>query len=574
MELIENNDLSNDEKLASIIELTKICYKPEIKKKRRLTESPSLKYTSFLQICPEDVLYCIFLNLDVKSLLTALEVCSYWNLIIRKSEKILWQELCKKTFNVIDQNNFFESFKQKFATQVNIKNGNYVFSIITEDTKIFKNPLPNFVDYSLLNGNKLNLDVKNINTKNKIVFAWPCDSSQSYHLASDSNNIYWIDDANSLSINVSCIDDLVDFDIDKEEKPVKTISFLTNHTSSIGLVLSNNEGTLITFDNHSVIKVWDLKNFTCERTLNENKEHGFIMSINIYKRKLVTGGENGKVLLWDLDSGEVIISLEIPDEYISHLNVDEMRLLNVSIWENTLVYGLFDGSFHVFDLTLGRIVYIFTTTGGLNVTHFKENEGKAIHLNGQAESVVAYAVVSDDENEDYLDVESENDDVVEDNNAVETNSREAHRQINETLRYVPQIPPFLQHFEQDTVNNGQIFQHAPKTLALNGHILITNGTEADEIAVWDLIKGEVLYVLSESESLKKFNFNIPPFRDILYAEISKDGSTIFTSVNYEDFRMNKTLDRHFKKFATISKNIINDEITDNFVEFWVVYETL
>ncbi|KAJ3224269.1 hypothetical protein HK099_008660 [Clydaea vesicula] len=580
VELIESNDLSNDEKLASIIELTKICFKPDTNKKRKLNNSFH-RNKSFLQSCPEDILFCIFYNMDAKSLIISSEVCSYWNFIVRKSENIFWQHLCIRTFNLVNQTDTYQSYKQTFATQLNVKNGHYFFSGITEDTNIIKNPMRNFIDY---NQSRKTITQNDFSNKgSKVVFAWPCHSSDSYHLALDSNKIYWVVDSKNSAINVTCIDDLINFNVEID-KPIRACSFSTNHTSPIALVMSNNEGTLISLDTNSVIKIWDLKENNCERTLNENREHGFIMSVDIYKRKLVTGSETGKILLWDLDSGDVIISLEIPDEYIAHLQVED-RFLNVAIWEDTLVYGLFDGSYHVFDLNLGRIIYIFSTVNGLSVTRFNGDEGKAIFLENHPDFLNSFG------NTDEL-IQSAGLNLGRRRSSNPSEIFSNYSQVDQLLQQLPQIPllqqlpqiePILQQLPQietrRTPQQDHLFQHPPKTLTLNGHILITNGPEADEIAVWDLIHGEALYVLSERFSLRKFNFNIPAFRNVHYAEISKDCSTIFTSVNFEqcnsllcwDFRMNRNYDRIFKKFAT-SASSNNSMTLDDFVEFWVVYE--
>ncbi|KAJ3388133.1 hypothetical protein HDU92_001612 [Lobulomyces angularis] len=492
VELIESNDLSNDEKLASIIELTKICFKPDTNKKRKLNNSFH-RNKSFLQ------------------------------------------HLCIRTFNLVNQTDTYQSYKQTFATQLNVKNGHYFFSGITEDTNIIKNPMRNFIDY---NQSRKTITQNDFSNKgSKVVFAWPCHSSDSYHLALDSNKIYWVVDSKNSAINVTCIDDLINFNVEID-KPIRACSFSTNHTSPIALVMSNNEGTLISLDTNSVIKIWDLKENNCERTLNENREHGFIMSVDIYKRKLVTGSETGKILLWDLDSGDVIISLEIPDEYIAHLQVED-RFLNVAIWEDTLVYGLFDGSYHVFDLNLGRIIYIFSTVNGLSVTRFNGDEGKAIFLENHPDILNSFG------NTDEL-IQSAGLNLGRRRSSNPSEIFSNYSQVDQLLQQLPQIPllqqlpqiePILQQLPQietrRTPQQDHLFQHPPKTLTLNGHILITNGPEADEIAVWDLIHGEALYVLSERFSLRKFNFNIPAFRNVHYAEISKDCSTIFTSVNFE-----------------------------------------
>ncbi|RKO90587.1 hypothetical protein BDK51DRAFT_46479 [Blyttiomyces helicus] len=77
--------------------------------------------------------------------------------------------------------------------------------------------------------------------------------------------------------------------------PKTPTSTLAGHTHPIGLILSNNEGMLVSFDDSSMILVFNLKTRLVERAINANDELGYIFSMNVHKRKIVTGGKNGKV---------------------------------------------------------------------------------------------------------------------------------------------------------------------------------------------------------------------------------------------------------------------------------------
>ncbi|KAJ3034184.1 hypothetical protein HK097_004586 [Rhizophlyctis rosea] len=84
------------------------------------------------------------------------------------------------------------------------------------------------------------------------------------------------------------------------------------------------------------------------------------------------------------------------------------------------------------------------------------------------------------------------------------------------------------------------------TLALNGHILLTNGPDKHQLALWDLSKRPSasdrlpsplqpppLHILSESEAMRKMHFEVPGFRDLKFAELSRDGTCVFGSVRFE-----------------------------------------
>ncbi|KAJ3086003.1 hypothetical protein HK102_013606 [Quaeritorhiza haematococci] len=153
-------------------------------------------------------------------------------------------------------------------------------------------------------------------------------------------------------------------------KPITPQAVLTGHQNPIGLILSNMEGTLVSFDDSSMIMVWDLKTNRFERAINANEELGFIFSMNIYKRRIVTGGKNGKVIVWNADTGGMMLSLDIPAHYLPNLNV--FNLLNVAIWEDFIVYGLYDGTFYVHDMKTRKRLYTFSTVQGLSVIRSSE----------------------------------------------------------------------------------------------------------------------------------------------------------------------------------------------------------
>jgi len=78
----------------------------------------------------------------------------------------------------------------------------------------------------------------------------------------------------------------------------------------------------------------------------------------------------------------------------------------------------------------------------------------------------------------------------------------------------------------------------PFTLAINSHVLLTNGSEKNTLSLWSLKTGELLYNLSESRALEKLDLHLPALRmvdlanEISFAEFSTDYSFIYTTIQY------------------------------------------
>ncbi|KAJ3299132.1 hypothetical protein HDU76_006399, partial [Blyttiomyces sp. JEL0837] len=123
---------------------------------------------------------------------------------------------------------------------------------------------------------------------------------------------------------------------------------LQGHEHPIGLLLSNGKGILVSFDERSKIYVWDLSTKTLIRRLNNDNRHDYIHSMHVNGNRVVAGSKEGIITVWDLFSGDVVWEHRIPKRYWRRLS--EQTLVNVAVWEEWVVYGLFDGSFFVYRL--------------------------------------------------------------------------------------------------------------------------------------------------------------------------------------------------------------------------------
>ncbi|TPX30127.1 hypothetical protein SmJEL517_g06238 [Synchytrium microbalum] len=483
----------------------------------------------FPNTCPEDILLCIFRHLDDDTLSKAYRVSRSWRDLITHYENWLWSHLSRRDWHHTEKTEAAVNWRHHYYTHKNLHRGNYRFQSFNMNTV-----LPDNFGYKPEDTTVTSPQ----STRRNYVMAWPVDPTDAYIVALAGDQVCWVDVATPDVIHIvkvepmeaeqveasQGVNDVVQDFIEILNQPLvnemgsptatltteddddeivhrppvlQPTTHLHGHRNAIGLILSNGEGTLVSFDDSSTIMVWDVVNHKFEREIHAHEHLGFIFSMNVHHRSIVTGGRNGKIIVWSADTGDALLSVDIPSKYLEHLNV--FNLLNVAIWEDLVAYGLYDGSFYVYDMKKQTQLYNFNTADAITV-----------------------------------------DDNMDNNNEDET---------------------------ADTAL-------APMTLAINGHIILTNGPRNDQLAAWDATNGNFLYTLSESNALLKHptlaftnpanhnnntdnnNTTLPvPSRELKFAEISRDASLIFGSVAYEgqlnmlgwDFRGDKSHTRRVEK---------------------------
>jgi hypothetical protein len=120
----------------------------------------------------------------------------------------------------------------------------------------------------------------------------------------------------------------------------------------------------------------------------------------------------------------------------------------------------------------------------------------------------------------------------------------------------------------------------PFTLAVNSHILLTNGPERNMLSIWSLKSGELLYNLSESRALEKLDLDLPALRmvdlssEISFAEFSTDYSFIYTTIQYEEESSLAVWDFRSDQYPQKSRyfDVIDLDIEDHHRQFWIGYE--
>ncbi|KAI9088191.1 hypothetical protein DFS34DRAFT_113597 [Phlyctochytrium arcticum] len=334
----------------------------------RMNISCNVKHSEggFLQQCPEDVLLYIFAHLDARSVCRAVQTCRYWNALITCFDSSTWARLTRTRWGLKEPNSLGMTWKKYFEMHWNVQMGRYRLTRLSEPRtpqtllperlsgsgnssssgSSSSDRLASISEETVLTSEpsshrgkrKARSRRRRRTRRRRYVAAWPVDPNNAYIVALDSEDgkLAWVDmEDDPLVIRVAnlCHNHLT---------PYRT---LEGHQHTIGLILSNMEGTLVSFDDSSVIIVWNLRTMQFERAINAHKEHGFIFSMNIHKRRIVTGGKNGRVIVWDIDSGDAIWTVDVDSKFLSGLSVQ--NLLNVAVWEDLVAYGVWEGSFWV-----------------------------------------------------------------------------------------------------------------------------------------------------------------------------------------------------------------------------------
>ncbi|KAJ3045834.1 hypothetical protein HDV00_006097 [Rhizophlyctis rosea] len=409
--------------------------------------------------------------------------------------------------------------------------------------------------------------------RRRYVMAWPEDHTDVYLIALDNSLLCWVEPTYPPPLTTSTTDNasastsrsssleppsyymsktILVRDLDDASGMVRS---LKGHDEPISLILGNKEGTLISYDSASVIFVWDLRpgggvvGPRRERVIQACEIHGgLIICMNIHARRIVTGGKNGRILVWSLDTGSVTHALSVLPTYIPQLSTH--GTLNVALFNDRVAYGLYNGWFYVFELEAGNARAVE-----------EEKEEKKMDGGGDGEKQKC-----DDTSIPQRSSSKSNTD-----SALPSNVGGA----KEVMRL------------RDTEVQGHGFTYAPMTMTMGEWFLVTNGAFPDELSVWEIggsavkeerkvREGRVLvagrlrrsagslrggvsgerrgegegsangsggetttvltrtrprrYALSETYALQRKGYYVPPFRDLRSAEIMNDGTGFVASV--------------------------------------------
>ncbi|KAJ3158243.1 hypothetical protein HDU86_002952 [Geranomyces michiganensis] len=570
----------------SLPEVAKDDIQPHMLSARTVVVSEPTTTTSspgFLQNCPEDMLLYIFSHLDAQALAHASQACRYWNALIASVEKSIWSRLARRTWGMPEPSSLGYTWKQYFMMHWNLQVGRHTTHRLRDIdlgnglATAWGAPAPLGTQFIVqpeeaLPAGGMPMVARDTQqesaagaaaepkTRRSYVAAWPADPNHAYIVALDAETakLAWVEaDLDPLVITVAKLDDK-----GVQGKP----EYLEGHENAIGLILSNDEGTLVSFDDSSTIIIWNLRTMEFERSINADDELGFIFSMNIHKRRIVTGGQNGRVIVWDANTGDTIWSVQVDEKYLTGLSVQ--NLLNVAVWEDLVAYGIWDGGFWVGSISEKREIARFDVRQMRDVNARKkkkpasaeqrEKSGMTIAEMGGAAPLIHSPSIGHSLSTALGEVISSM--VPSSTGGIwpgDVSPGNQHSQVHTHLQQVyenlltdyPVGAEFsASHSHSDIGSSGnttqgggpsniddydapplqpqspapQLPQQAPSnnnltldpplpaaptlfpmTLALNGHILLTNGPERHQLAVWDLRSPQGLYTLTSARSSER-----------------------------------------------------------------------
>jgi len=96
---------------------------------------------------------------------------------------------------------------------------------------------------------------------------WPYGMSEPYTVSFCDHYLFWIYNFREIQV----------YDVETR----KNVCRLKGHDEEIGLVLSNHQHYIVSFDLNSVIIIWDIRNFSIKRRINVKDSLGKIIFKNI-----------------------------------------------------------------------------------------------------------------------------------------------------------------------------------------------------------------------------------------------------------------------------------------------------
>ncbi|KAI8922626.1 hypothetical protein BC831DRAFT_474999 [Entophlyctis helioformis] len=576
-----------------------------------------------LPYLPPDVLLLIFAFLDAPSLLKATRACSAWRSLIVRFERTFWRNLCARTWNVTSNAEFLSSWQDVYMTHYNIHRNRYLFASFKDPFQQHQEPAqaplhpkrrnlfawpadPIYSYIVAIEGDRIcwvdfstepHTDIKvaiighgsplpaHSGPGSAVPRASPtptaAHSAASAGSAASSSNTEFPAQppysAADLEADIlGMIAEVAESNAAApppagQQQPVLVPAqhTLKAHTNSVGLILANGLGQLVSFDDSCIIITWCLRAFKPLRKINATKELETIFSINVHRHRIVGGGRNGNIVVWNGETGDIEAIFKVPEQYI--VTLTPSSLLNVALHNDLVVFGLYDGSFFLCSVASQSIVHCFQTSeiaprplsygrglvrdlasivmappstadSGLSTTSSSSPNAALPSTSRPVSSMSTYSANGHPAADTLHQLQESEPGPSNPAEAAATGTATIPP-AEESQPPSPPAPHALPVLELAGDADADPFAmlpplptngFMPMTLALNGHILITNGPSHDQIAVWDVRERRLISILSESTALERDGYTVPEYRSVKFAEITPDSSCIVSSVIFEN----------------------------------------
>ncbi|KAH9246115.1 hypothetical protein BASA81_016364 [Batrachochytrium salamandrivorans] len=380
---------------------------------------------------PPDILFQVFGLLDAHSLLKASRVCSHWHSLITLFEKTYWRNLCKRTWNISNNSLLAASWKELYMMHDNIhrcgdssttdSQERYLFSSFKDKFQISSDTMDSgsvrsktLDSGSVRSKTSFSRPGSSQPTQKANLFAWPTNPQLTYTVAIGGNAICWVNAmAYSSDLNVAIIGSSPSDSASSVSRPSSVGAHASSSTSHLGEQASF---TLMSqpypFSASNLIDIVPpaaepltlgrpLTPFVAsQRVLRGHlRPLGVILSMNVHRRHIVGGGHTGKIVVWNMDTSDIVATFMVPQKYIGTISPTE--LLNVGIWDDLVVCGLYDGTFYVHSIATKQLVYClsnadFPCSISSNLAHVaRDLSAIPPNMESLAEAVPASAHVTD-----------------------------------------------------------------------------------------------------------------------------------------------------------------------------------
>jgi hypothetical protein len=442
-------------------------------------------------------------------------------------------------------------------------------------------------------------------TKKKYLMVWPYGRSEPYTVSICGHYLFWIYNFREIQV----------YDIETK----RYIRRLKGHDEEIGLVLSNHQHYIVSFDLNSEIIVWDIRDFSIKRRFNVRSSLGLIISMSVHKDRMVATNNKGLIMVWNINTGELITTYKIPKEFINPN--EEENYTNVALWNDYIAFALQSSIYFIYDISKNKCINIMyhpqnqkaqelfhlirlKINGTLNRNNDSsddaDNDASDInqilaminHRQSYSDSINDYTSINHHrprQPHPILEEETQEMMMPNPNNSSDAYMEEEDQQQEDQPESEGNIVNHLnQLLAENEVADDEVIGNEfmppqmqyPFTLAVNSHILLTNGPERNMLSIWSLKSGELLYNLSESRALEKLDLDLPALRmvdlssEISFAEFSTDYSFIYTTIQYEEESSLAVWDFRSDQYPQKSRyfDVIDLDIEDHHRQFWIGYE--